>query len=63
MVFRKAAHVTFDQMSLSDEASEKNLLIQLADLRYPLTIGPSLKDSRDTSSRKDRGLQRESKRG
>lgn len=31
MGFRKAAHVTFDQMSLSDEASEKNLLIQLAD--------------------------------
>tara|TARA_R110002096_G_scaffold190143_4_gene371105 strand:+ start:3297 stop:5321 length:2025 start_codon:yes stop_codon:yes gene_type:complete len=31
MGFRKAAHITFDQMSLSDEASEKNLLIQLAD--------------------------------
>jgi hypothetical protein len=28
---RKAAHVVFDQMSLSDEASEKNLLLQLAD--------------------------------
>ena len=31
MGFRKSAHVTFDQMSLSDEAAEKNLLIQLAD--------------------------------
>lgn len=31
MGFRKGAHVTYDQMSLSDEASEKNLLIQLAD--------------------------------
>ena len=31
MGFRKPAHITFDQMSLSDEASEKNLLIQLAD--------------------------------
>ena len=31
MGFRKAAHIVFDQMSLSDEASEKNLLIQLAD--------------------------------
>lgn len=31
MGFRKPAHVTFDQMSLSDEAAEKNLLIQLAD--------------------------------
>jgi hypothetical protein len=31
MGFRKSAHIVFDQMSLSDEASEKNLLIQLAD--------------------------------
>ena len=31
MGFRKSAHVTFDQMSLADEAAEKNLLIQLAD--------------------------------
>ena len=31
MGFRKAPHITFDQMSLSDESSEKNLLIQLAD--------------------------------
>ena len=31
MGFRKAAHVVYDQMSLSDEAAEKNLLIQLAD--------------------------------
>tara|TARA_Y100000385_G_scaffold251545_1_gene274342 strand:+ start:8712 stop:10727 length:2016 start_codon:yes stop_codon:yes gene_type:complete len=31
MGFRYKAHVQFDQMSLSDEASEKNLLIQLAD--------------------------------
>lgn len=31
MGFRKPAHIVFDQMSLSDEASEKNLLIQLAD--------------------------------
>jgi len=31
MGFRKPAHITYDQMSLSDEASEKNLLIQLAD--------------------------------
>ena len=31
MGFRKGAHVTFDQMSLSDESAEKNLLIQLAD--------------------------------
>lgn len=31
MGFRKSAHVVFDQMSLSDEAAEKNLLIQLAD--------------------------------
>jgi len=28
---RKPAHVVFDQMSLSDEAAEKNLLLQLAD--------------------------------
>ena len=31
MGFRKPFHVVYDQMSLSDEASEKNLLIQLAD--------------------------------
>jgi hypothetical protein len=31
MGFRKSAHVVYDQMSLSDEASEKNLYIQLAD--------------------------------
>ena len=31
MGFRKSAHVIYDQMSLSDESSEKNLLIQLAD--------------------------------
>ena len=31
MGFRKGAMVQFDQMSLADEASEKNLLIQLAD--------------------------------
>ena len=31
MGFRKPAHVVYDQMSLSDESSEKNLLIQLAD--------------------------------
>ncbi len=31
MGFRKPAHVVFDQMSLSDETAEKNLLIQLAD--------------------------------
>jgi hypothetical protein len=31
MGFRKAAHIIYDQMSLSDEAAEKNLLIQLAD--------------------------------
>ncbi len=31
MGFRKGATVTYDQMSLSDEAAEKNLLIQLAD--------------------------------
>ena len=31
MGFRKAAHVVYDQMSLSDESSEKQLLIQLAD--------------------------------
>jgi hypothetical protein len=31
MGFRYKAHVQFDQMSLSDEAAEKNLLIQLAD--------------------------------
>jgi len=31
MGFRRPAHVVYDQMSLSDEASEKNLLIQLAD--------------------------------
>jgi len=31
MGFKKPAHVAFDQMSLSDETSEKNLLIQLAD--------------------------------
>jgi len=31
MGFRKSAHVVYDQMSLSDEAAEKNLLIQLAD--------------------------------
>jgi hypothetical protein len=31
MGFRNKAYVQFDQMSLSDEAAEKNLLIQLAD--------------------------------
>ena len=31
MGFRKSAHVVYDQMSLSDESSEKNLLLQLAD--------------------------------
>lgn len=31
MGFRKPAYVVYDQMSLSDESSEKNLLIQLAD--------------------------------
>jgi hypothetical protein len=31
MGFRKSPHIMYDQMSLSDEASEKNLLIQLAD--------------------------------
>ena len=31
MGFRKSAHVVYDQLSLSDEAAEKNLLIQLAD--------------------------------
>jgi hypothetical protein len=31
MGFRKSPHIVYDQMSLSDEASEKNLLIQLAD--------------------------------
>lgn len=31
MGFRKPPHVVYDQMSLSDEAAEKNLLIQLAD--------------------------------
>jgi hypothetical protein len=31
MGFRYKAHIQFDQMSLSDEATEKNLLIQLAD--------------------------------
>ena len=31
MGFRYKAHIQFDQMTLSDEAAEKNLLIQLAD--------------------------------
>jgi hypothetical protein len=31
MGFRHRAHIQFDQMTLSDEAAEKNLLIQLAD--------------------------------
>ena len=31
MGFRYKAHIHFDQMSLSDESAEKNLLIQLAD--------------------------------
>lgn len=31
MGFRKSAQITFDQMSLADDASEKNLLLQLAD--------------------------------
>ena len=31
MGFRYSAHIQFDQMTLSDEAAEKNLLIQLAD--------------------------------
>ena len=31
MGFRYRAHIHFDQMTLSDEAAEKNLLIQLAD--------------------------------
>lgn len=31
MGFRKSPHIVYDQMSLSDETSEKNLLIQLAD--------------------------------
>jgi hypothetical protein len=31
MGFRKPAHITFDQMSLTDEGSEKKLLLELAD--------------------------------
>jgi hypothetical protein len=31
MGFRKSPHIVYDQMSLSDESAEKNLLIQLAD--------------------------------
>ena len=31
MGFRKSPHIMYDQMSLSDESTEKNLLIQLAD--------------------------------
>ena len=31
MGFRKSPHIVYDQMSLSDESTEKNLLIQLAD--------------------------------
>jgi hypothetical protein len=31
MGFRKPAHLHFDQMSLADDATEKNLLLQLAD--------------------------------
>ena len=31
MGFRKSAHIIFDQMSLADEASEKKLLLELAD--------------------------------
>lgn len=31
MGFRYKAHIQFDQMTLSDEAAEKNLLVQLAD--------------------------------
>jgi hypothetical protein len=31
MGFRKPPHIVYDQMSLSDESAEKNLLIQLAD--------------------------------
>lgn len=31
MGFRKSPYIVYDQMSLSDESSEKNLLIQLAD--------------------------------
>jgi len=31
MGFRKPAHITFDQMSLADDSSEKSLLLQLAD--------------------------------
>jgi hypothetical protein len=31
MGFRKSPHIVYDQMTLSDESTEKNLLIQLAD--------------------------------
>ena len=60
MGFRKPAHVVFDQMSLSDEAAEKNLLIQLAD-RDIISHETILERFKEIPSVEKMRLQRESK--
>jgi hypothetical protein len=60
MGFRKAPHIVFDQMSLSDEASEKALLIQLAD-RDLISHETILERFKEVPSVERMRLQRESK--
>lgn len=60
MGFRKAPHIVFDQMSLSDEASEKALLIQLAD-RDIISQETILERFKEVPSVERMRLQRESK--
>ncbi len=60
MGFRKPPHITFDQMSLSDESSEKNLLIQLAD-RDIISHETVLERFKEVPSVEKMRLQREGK--
>jgi hypothetical protein len=60
MGFRKAPHIVFDQMSLSDEASEKALLIQLAD-RDLISHETILERFKEVPNVERMRLQRESK--
>jgi hypothetical protein len=60
MGFRKSPYITFDQMSLSDESSEKALLIQLAD-REIISHETILERFNEISSVEKMRLKRESK--
>lgn len=60
MGFRKPPHVVYDQMSLSDEAAEKNLLIQLAD-RDIISQETLLERFKEIAPVEKMRLQRESK--